>query len=359
MITTLTSLREYSWKFLVRKAKRFIGREALFLGVDWGSRMIKTVALQADRHGLALHDFSMHSIGEKSVQNEHSHAEIVEVILKKAGSSSTIGTSLSGPSVFVKTIILPAMPEKDLRGHLALELDRYIALDAQNVFWDVYPREPFTDDRKDQQEIFLIVATKEGVESQVEAFSHYGATIRFVDVDVFALINLVTFNYGKEGAWALAHIGPTGMVMVVIVQGEPAYIRKVPYKSEWYGDLLNQVALPQASLQSKKELGTSEALLLEDFFQETEEQIRETMESFADHSTVVIDRGILLSGGYSVVPEMAVTLSHSLGVSVNLMDPFEAIMVPPAIKQDPVFQQTAPLMGVAVGVALRGALTHD
>lgn len=251
------------------------------------------------------------------------------------------------------------MTEEDIRDHLALELDRYIALDTQDVFWDVCQRNSLPDGRKDQQEHFLVVAKKECVERQVEAFSQCGATVRFVDVDAFALINLVVYNYGKEGTWLLAHVGPTGIVMVVIAQGEPAYIRQVAFEAEWYGDLLDQVLLPKISLVSKKELGASEMLLLEQFLQETREQICETWEFFSDHSTIVIDRGILLSGGYAVVPEMAKTLSHSLGMPAHLVEPFQSILVPPAIQQDPIFQQAAPLMSVAVGAALRGALSHD
>jgi type IV pilus assembly protein PilM len=360
MKTIMSILREHSWQRMVLKAKAIIGPAPLAVGVDWGSRMIKTVALQSDRNGLTLHDFSMHPVVGKSLQDELSDAELVEAIQKKITVPfSTIGSSLSGPSVFVKTITLPVMTEEDLRDHLALELDRYIALDAQDVFWDVYHRKLFPGGMIDQQEHFLVVAKKECVERQVDAFSQWGATVRFVDVDAFALINLVTYNYGKEGAWLLAHIGPTGIVMVVIDQGEPAYIRKVTYEAEWYGDLLDQVLLPQTSLETKKELGASEILLLEQFFQETREQICETLVSFSDLFTTVIDRGILLSGGYVVAPEMAATLAHSLGMPVHLVEPFQSIMVPQAIQQDPVFQQTAPLMSVALGVAIRGALSHD
>ena len=356
----MTVLREYSWGGVVLKAKGLLGSAPLALGVDWGSRLIKTVALQADRDRLTLHDFSMHPVHEKSSQDESSDVELVKTIQKRITIIfDTIGTSLSGPSVFIKTITLPVMTEENLRDHLALELDRYIAFDVQDVFWDVYHQGSSPDGSIDQHEHFLVVAKKECVERQVEAFRQCGITIQFVDVDAFALINLVTYNYGKEGNWLLAHIGPTGIVMVVMVQGEPAYIRKVAYEAEWYGDLLDQVLPPQISLESKKELGASEILLLQQFLQETREQICETLESFSDHSVGVIDRGILLSGGYAVIPNMAATLASSLGMSVHLLDPFQSITVPPAIQQDPVFQQTAPLMSVAVGVALRGALTHD
>jgi type IV pilus assembly protein PilM len=360
MNETMAILREYNWQQVVRTAKGIFGQVSLATGVDIGSRLMKTVVIQADHNGLSLADFSVQSVVETAFPDEQSYAGLVESIREKIVIPlGTIGTSLSGPSVFVKSMTLPVMTEEDLREHLALELDRYIAFDVQDVFWDVYCRKPFHEATEEQQEIFLVVAKKECVERRVDAFRQYGMTLRFVDVDAFALVNLVTHNYGNEGSWLLGHIGPTGIVMVVIVEGEPAYIRKVSYEAEWYGDFLDQVFIRQTSLESRKKLGTSETLLLEKFFQETREQICETLESFSDLSTKVIDKGILLSGGYVVAPEMASTLAQTLGMPVNLLEPFQSITVPQAIRQDPAFQLTAPLMSVAVGVALRGTTAHD
>jgi len=360
MNETMAILKEYNWHQVVRTAKRIFGRVPLATGVDIGSCLMKTVVIKADHNGLSLADFSIQSVVETAFPDEQSYAGLVESIREKiTGPLGTIGTSLSGPSVFVKSMTLPVMTEDDLREHLALELDRYIAFDVQDVFWDVYCPKTFHEATGEQQEHFLVVAKKECVERRVNAFRQYGMTLRFVDVDAFALVNMVTYNYGNEGSWLLAHIGPTGMVMVIIVEGEPACIRKVSYEAEWYGDFLDQVLIRQTSLELRKELGASETLLLEQFFQEARAQICETLESFSDLSTKVIDRGILLSGGYAVAPEMASTLAESLGMPVNLLDPFRSITVPQAIQQDLAFQQAAPLMSIAVSVALRGTATHD
>ncbi len=358
----MTIMREQRWRRLFLKAQRLRGGVSLGVGVDWGSRLIKTVVLQKNHHGIAVRDFSIQSsAGENPGHASYSDVEIVQRIQKNMffPNNNAIGSVLSGPSVFIKTITFPVMTEEDLRNHLALELDRYIALDPQEVFWDIYHRKPFTGSKTEQQEHFLVVAKKECVERQVEAFSRCGATVRFVDVDAFALVNLVTHHLGQEGSWLLVHMGPTGMVMVVIVQGEPAFIRKVSYEAAWYGDLLDQILVSQTSREPKNPLGVSEALLLEQFIQETREQIRETLESFSDSSTMVTNKGILLSGGYAVVPEIAETLADGLGMAVQLLNPFESITVPQAIQEDHVFQRTAPLMSIAVGVALRGAQTDD
>ena len=348
------------WQRIGSTASGALGRNPYAIGIDIGSRLLKTVVLQAGNKRVSLKDFSMQTVAETSFQDEPSQMCLVEAIREKMMVPlDAVGISLSGPSVFVKPLSLPEMTDEDLREHLSLELDRYIALDVQDALWDVYHRKNPHQAASKEQEYFLAVAKKGCVESWINACRQCGVTVRFVDVDAFALINMVTYNYGNKGSWLLAHMGPTGILMIIIREGEPVYIRKVSYQAEWYGDLLDQVLMSQASLEARQERGDSESLLLEQFFQEAHDHICATLESFSEMSAKVIDRGILLSGGYAVAPDMSSKLAYDLGVPVNLVDPFKAIAVPQAIQQDPHFQQIIPLMSVAVGVGLRGARTHD
>lgn len=327
-------------------------------GVDIGTSLMKTVVLQADHNGLSLVDFSLQSVCQTDNPDERSYAGLIESLQEKIKIPfGTMGTSLSGSSVFVKSMTLPAMTEKDLREHLTLELDRYIAFDVEDVYWDVYRQNSYSQLTAEQEHV-LVVAKKECVERRVEAFRQDGMTLRFVDVDAFALVNLAVHNYGYEGSWLLAHIGPTGMVMVVIVEGEPVCIRKVPYDVEWYGEFFEQIFIQKTSLEQReprRNLETSETLLLEKFVQEMRKQICETWESFSDRATPVSSRRILLSGGYTAAPGIASILAQSIGYEIQLLDPFQSITIPTGIQQDVCFQNASPLMGVAVGMALRGA----
>jgi len=348
------------WQRIGCTASSVLGRSPYAIGIDVGSCLLKTVVLKGGKNEVSLKAFSMQAIGGTSFQDEESQVGLVESIRGKMTIPlQSIGMSLSGPSVFVKPLSLPEMTEEDLREHLSLELDRYIALDVQDALWDVYHRKRSHGAASSEQEYFLAVAKKGCVESWINACRQCGVTVRFVDVDAFALINMVTYNYGHKGTWLLTHLGPTGILMIIIREGEPAYIRKVSYQVEWYGDFLDQVLRPQQTLESRTKQGASEALLLEQFFQEARNQIGETVESFSDLSGQDLDRGILLSGGYVVAPEMQPTLAASLRMPVTLVNPFQEIAVPEAMQQDPHFQQIAPLLGVAVGVALRGARMHD
>jgi Tfp pilus assembly PilM family ATPase len=74
-------------------------------------------------------------------------------------------------------------------------------------------------------------------------------------------------------------------------------------------------------------------------------------------SEKVVVPGVLLSGGYSRVEGLPARLADSLKMSVSLINPFRKIRVPPTLQQDYRFQKAVPLLGVAVGVAIRGART--
>ena len=353
-------LSERQWHQMIDFGTGLFAAEPRAIGIDVGTRFVKTVVLKKTRHGLALVEFSIQAVDEQSSQHESSYAEWTKLLEKTLTvPGGIIGSSLSGPSVLIKSLSLPVMTEEEIQEHLDLELDRYIALDIQDVVWDVFSQRAGQGAEDVQQEHVLVVAKKECVAHQVKAFRRYGVNLHFVDIDAFALVNLVTYSYGSEGTWLLANIGPTGIVMVIIADGHPRYIRKVVYEAEWYGDLLDQILLPQHSIGKRKELGASETLLLEQFLKETRRHIDEALEGFSDSETAIIEKGLLLTGGYAVVPEMVSTLADSLRMPVRLLDPFQSIIVSQALQEDPDFQQNAYLMSVAVGVAVRGALGHD
>ncbi len=356
------TLSAYHWEQIVRSAKGIFGHVSKATGVDIGTRLMKTVVLQENRDELSLADFSIQPVCISNNLDEQSYIGLLDSLREKIEMPfGTMGTSLSGSSVFVKTMPFPPMTEKDLRAHLSLELDRYIACNVEDVYWDVHRLNLSSQAAAEQQEHVLVVAKKECVERRVKAFRQDGMTLRFVDVDAFALVNLVVHNYGREGSWLLVHIGPTGLVLVVIVEGEPVGIQKIPYDAEWYGEFFENMFIPKTSLEQReprKSLEPAETLLLEKFAQEMHERIYEVWESFSDRVPPVMNRRILLSGGYAVAPGLASIVEQSIGDEVQLLDPFQSITIPLHIQQDVCFQPAAPLLGVAVGMALRGA-RHD
>lgn len=328
-------------------------------GVDVGSRFIKSVMLQTGQSCLTLKGFAIESVVARPYDDCRSDRQkgshLVHLLRDQLNPSPEIvGISVSGPQVLLKNLTLPVMTEKDLREHLGLELDRYIPLDVQNVVWDVYRHKAPVLIADEKQEHSLVVAKKNFIEDRIQQFEHHGMKVRFVDVDILALVNMVAYNYGDVGTWIIVHLGPAGILSVIMEAGDPVNIRQVSYEAEWYGGLLDRMLLAPETSDETYQIGASETLLLKQFVEETTDQVLEIVKHFSDMSEKAVVSGVLLSGGYSRVEGLPARLADVLKMSVSLVDPFKKITVPPAMKQNSRFQKASPLLGVAVGVAIRG-----
>jgi type IV pilus assembly protein PilM len=352
------------WRGITERLSGYLGKNQNATGVDVGSRLLKAVTLQPGAACPILQGVVIEPLPSRSHLDSQSDLErdrvLVQVLRKQLSPSPyTVGITVPSPHVLLKRLTLPTMSEKDLREHLALELDRYIPLDVQGAVWDVYRHKvsDVLDNGKDQD--VLVVAKKEFIAQQMRQFEQQGMSVRFVDVDAFSLVNMVAYNYGHEGMWLIVHLGPTGILSVVMEEGHPIHMHQISYEADWYGELLDGVLSASESSGGGYQFGASEALLLEQFFKETIDQGIESMKYVSEIAGKEVVRGVFLSGGYSVLEGLQARLADSLNVSVTPVNPFKKITVPQDMQQDYRFQKALPLFGIAVGAALRGVLPHD
>jgi len=338
-------------------------RGGFSIGVDLGSALTKFVVLQHIGTHYILKDWWMEPVPPPDeIKKKDFDSRVIEwntlpvKWLKSGRWPSALGVSISGPRVIVKKLDFPSMSEADIREHLKWELDRYISLEMGEVFWDLHLPIHSSPDSSHRTQVLLVVAQKEWIEAVFSGVKRYGLELAFVDVDVFALTNMITANYGPQEGWLLTHLGPSGMLLALIHDGEVAWQREIPFGVEWYGDLVDQIrtAHEQACKDPKIEL--SAQILLDPFLEEVTAQIQDAIRDCADLEGRQCFGGVVLSGGYSVVRGMDNKLSQKLGLFVSCVNPFKHIEVPVSISQDPTFINAAPLLGVAVGVALRGAV---
>ncbi|MDR4495959.1 MAG: pilus assembly protein PilM [Nitrospirales bacterium] len=331
-------------------------RAGLSIGVDLGSHLHKFVVLKRKGDRYILKDWGAEPVSPlldpAAIHLTGICSHKLMQWLKKRTWPSNVGTSVSGPRVIVKRLEFPSMSEEDIREHLRWELDRYISLEMGEVLWDLHIPVFSSLDSSQPTQVLLVVAQKNWLQSVMSSFK--GQKIGFVDVDAFALTNLVTINYRAEEPCLLAHIGPSGMLLLVIHKGEVVLYREVPFVVEWYGDLVDQIRFAQPSSTGENPMEISTQILWEPYLEEVSGQIQGIIIDYSASNPSQVLNGVILSGGYTVVEGMGMNLSRRLGLPVRPVDPFHRIEVPPTFRQDPTFVDAVPLLGVAVGVALRG-----
>src|SRR5438045_7638191 len=125
---------------------------------------------------------------------------VVETIQKlntdKNVKNSNYATSLSGHSVIIKEITLPAMSPEELAESIQWEAEQYIPFDINDVSLDYVPLT--TPGAGDNIDVILVAVKKEKINDYTSVISQTGKLPVLVDVDAFALQNAYETNYDVE-----------------------------------------------------------------------------------------------------------------------------------------------------------------
>lgn len=336
------------------------------IGVDLGSACSKIVVLKKHGRQWRLVEWaiveSAHELGGNTespmvkAQPGSIQHQTRQVLKKHGCGRAFIGISVGGPRMIVKHLALPAMSEAEIREHVKWELDRYISTEMGEVLWDLHVPSRSPRPSGHQQQVMLVVAKKEYVEHTIRGFRDHGIHVGFVDAEAFALVNAVTFNYGHEKAWMVAHVGPSGLLFLLIQGGDVLGRHEVTFAAEWYGDFVDQLRTRHHVPFRDQQLGIPEKMLLEPFVEEIKGQIQDTIQQFGHLPACGALAGILLSGGYAAVEGLPSRLGPAFDCPVSFLEPCKNIQVPPAMAHDPEFSTAAPILGVALGVAIRGGV---
>ncbi|MDH5588161.1 MAG: hypothetical protein OEZ05_16210, partial [Nitrospirota bacterium] len=109
-------LSERQWHRMIDFGTGLFAAQPRAIGIDVGTRFVKTVVLNKTRHGLALAEFSIQAVDEQPSQHESSYPEWTKLLKKTLTvPGGIIGSSLSGPSVLIKSLSLPVMTEEEIR----------------------------------------------------------------------------------------------------------------------------------------------------------------------------------------------------------------------------------------------------
>ena len=180
-------------------------RPKSLVGLDIGSSSVKAIELKASGKGYRVSAIGVESVPPDSIVDGAiiDGGAVADAIRRlfanKRFKAKDIVASLSGNSVIVKKITLPAMTESELSESIYWEAEQYIPFDIQDVNLDYEILDPGTgQDSQGSMEVLLVAAKKDKIADYTNVIAQAGKTPVMVDVDVFALQNAFEANYGFE-----------------------------------------------------------------------------------------------------------------------------------------------------------------
>ena len=346
----------------------FFSKSKNVVGLDIGSSAVKLVELKEKKGGqytlvkLGTERLSPEAIVDGSIMDSSMVIETIQRLnMERAVKNSNYATSLSGHSVIIKKITLPAMSPEELSESIQWEAEQYIPFDINDVNLDYVPlTAPGSGDNID---VILVAVKKEKINDYTSVIGQTGKTPVLVDVDAFAIQNCYEVNYDLEAGkvMALVNVGASVTNVNVLSGGTSMFWRDITFGGNQYTDAIQREL--SLSFEQAEELKRGKPVadyniqqvipILNSVSEDFAGELRKTLDFFTATSGAERVDEIVLAGGGSGVLNLDAILRDKFGIPVAIMDPFRRITIDETQFNPEELAEIAPSMAIAVGLAIR------
>jgi type IV pilus assembly protein PilM len=360
------------------------------IGIDIGSHSIKVVQLSPSRTGYVITRAGStptppNAIKQGVVTDRPAMADAIHTLMRDLGISSGVAiAAVAGPTVVVRQVQLPAMPEAHLRKSIYWEARNYISFPVEDSLLEFQILETHTGESTPKMDVMLVAAPRELVESRVETLEQAGIEPLAVEVEPFSLMRaVIELPQGGMAATsetiALVDIGATYTNISIISNGAFVLSRTITIAGNNFSDaIINVLGVDPQQAEEIKEnelqvvtdevtraelspIGQEASRALEPVL---EELVREVRRSFAFYDyqqgpggaprtagAVGVSR-VILTGGSAKMTGLAGFLQEQLSLPVGIADIFSKGMVQVPEGAEELYAQE-PMLATATGLALR------
>ncbi len=341
------------------------GRKRTSVGLDIGSGFVKIV--EVDHSGdqpevirIAQRALLPDAIVEGEVMDPGLVSDTIRGLFEEAGlSGGIVVTAVGGHDVIIKKIEMDRMKESDARDVIRWEAEQHVPFDIKSVELDFQILDP--DEEGLQMQVLLVAAKRELVDNKVSLLGEAGVSPSIIDVDAFALYNAFRHNYpeGSEGVVALVNIGHDVTNVNILEDGVPILTRDIPFGSRRLREDLQRERALTAEQAEEVVQGRESLPDLDQFVEASADEVAVGVERAAAFlMTQQSGEGLgrmYLSGGGARIPGMAEALAERMNVETQVMNPFERVPVRPDAADEVPVDETAPMLVLPLGLALRSS----
>jgi len=338
------------------------------IGLDIGSGYLKLVQLKEKKGEYELETFDMiqlppELVVEGSIIDSLRLVESIRELVKQAKvKGKTCALGIAGhASVIIRRISLPEMSEEELAESIKFEAEQHIPFDIDDVNIDFQILGPM-EDEPGQMDVMLVACKKDIINEYTSVVREAGLNPVIVDVNAFCIANSYEINNDIEPdrTVALVNIGAATINLNILKGGLTVFTRDSAVGSNLHTEYLQKdfgLEFETAEMLKKGEpvegVSPDEAEgVLAQASEELVSEIARSIEYYQSTGYMEEIHAVVLSGGGSLIAGFADMLAQSVGLEVQLAEPFKSINVPG--KFDITYlEEVGPVAAVAVGLAIR------
>jgi type IV pilus assembly protein PilM len=345
-----------------------LGKRKNVIGLDIGSSSIKLVELSEGKNEYKLQSLGIAPLPPEAIVDGAlmDSVTIVDAIRDLVASSKTktkdVVTSVSGHSVIVKKVTLPFMTASELEESIHWEAERYIPFDINdvNIDFEIFGA---SAENADLMDVVLVAAKKEIITDYVSVIMEAGLNPVIVDVDAFALENMLAANYDidKDEAVAIANVGASITNINILRSNVSGFTRDIfkggnPITEEIQRQLhIDYEEAEKIKVGSKVDASAQSVVqnVLKTASESLAIEIGNSLDFFQSTTTYEKINRLYLSGGGSKIKDFNMVLQQQIGVPVEVVNPFKRVEYSGKDFDLDYLREIGPIMAVGVGLASR------
>ncbi len=339
------------------------------VGLDIGSNSVKLVELRQKGKAYELVSFGIQTlppeaIVEGAIMDSSAVAEAIDsLFINNNVKRPEVATSVSGGSVIVKKISLPAMSEDELAESIRWEAEQYIPFPIDEVNLD-HKILRGSAEEGGMMDIVLVAVKKDMIGFYANVINQAGKRPMVVDVDAFAIQNAFELNYKSEvnpnEVIALINVGAS-LINMNIIQGEVSlFTRDISTGGNLYTETIQrELNLSREHAENIKKGIPAEGVdpsaansIIQGVTEDIAVDVQRTFDFFKATSTEERIDKIFLSGGSCKISGLQQYFQDKFNARTELMNPFRNIKLNSNVDPD-YLRDVAATATVAVGLALR------
>ena len=315
------------------------GKKKNVIGLDIGSSSIKLVELREGKNGyhlqhLAISSLPPEAIVDGALMDSVTIIDTIRDLVTSTTKTREVVTSVSGHSVIVKKITLPFMTETELEESIQWEAERHIPFDINDVNID-FQILGYGSENPDMMDVILVAAKKDIINDYVSVIMEAGLNPVVVDIDAFALENMLGINYDieKDEIVAIANVGASVTNINILKNNISAFTRDV-FKggNQITEEIQRQLHVDYEEAEKIKvgQKGDSKLRGSSKRYSNPPRnrlavEIGNSLDFFQSTSTYQKISKLYLSGGGSKIKDFDVILQQQIGIPVEIANPFKRI----------------------------------
>lgn len=335
---------------------------------DIGSSSIKLVQMTHGKGGWSLSTLGLaalppEAIVDGSIIDSMTVTETLVNMIKDYGVKARDAvTSLSGHSVIIKKVNMAAMTEEELAESIQWEAEQYIPFPMTDVNIDFQILGEDTEGRG-QMNVMLVAVKKDVINDYTNVIKEAGINPVVVDVDSFALENMMEINYSlsQDENIVMVNIGASITSISVIAGGLTVFTRSIPMGGNQYTEEIQR----RFNINYKD----AEAAKRGDVVEGAEaEELKKVIDAVSANLTVEIKRSmdfflagshdmfiskIILSGGGGKTAGLVEMLKERSSLNVEVVNPFANVHCDPKLFDQDYIKDMSPFFAVGVGLGTR------